>query len=441
MQRIKLNVADLTEGMYVAQLDRPWLETPFLFQGFEVSEHSEIDLLRQFCRDVYIDISRGSIPAHEMERIVTRRKGSPADDFKPRPGVSAAKPSLRFRLLATLARFDPTGRLEQRIDRGRDYPIRRTLKQEVPHAAEAYEEALGAVNDVFARVQNGQELDLAAVKQSVDPMIESVLRNPGAMTWFALLRKRDSYTYNHSIATAVWGAVLGRHLGFDREGIEILVTGGLLLDVGKARLPEALLRKEGDLSSYERMQFERHVELGLELVKKTPGVRSEVLDMISSHHERHDGSGYPAGLQGADIPVYGRIAGLIDCYDAMTSQRSYASAMSSYEAIRELNGMAGAQFQKELVEQFVQALGMFPAGSLVELKTGEVGIVVEQNRVRRLRPKVMVVLDANHRPVMDYTVIDLNKVSGDSREESSNWIVTGHEPGAFGIDPARFLLA
>ena len=137
----------------------------------------------------------------------------------------------------------------------------------------------------------------------------------------------------------------------------------------------------------ERTIVKKHVAVGLDLVKNALGLNADVLAMIQHHHERHDGSGYPQGLTGADMPVFGRIAGLIDCFDAMTTKRPYAPAKSAYDAVRELNGLSGTGFQRELVEQFVQAVGMFPTGSLVELNTGEVAVVIEQNRVRRLRPE------------------------------------------------------
>ncbi len=133
--------------------------------------------------------------------------------------------------------------------------------------------------------------------------------------------------------------------------------------------------------------MDMHVDNGVELAQDIRGINDDILKMIECHHERHNGSGYPKGLEGADIPVYGRIAGVVDCYDAMISNRPHRPARSSYDAIRELNLMVGTKFQKQLIEQFVQALGMFPTGSLVELNTGEVAIVIEHNRVRRLRPK------------------------------------------------------
>ena len=184
--------------------------------------------------------------------------------------------------------------------------------------------------------------------------------------------------------------------------------------------------------------MQSHVEYGAEIVEKIGGISDEVLAMVQCHHERHDGSGYPAQLAGADIPVYGRISGVTDCYDAMISHRPYAPAKSSYDAIRELNGLAGTQFQRVVVEQFVQALGMFPTGSLVELNTGEVAIVVEQHPIHRLRPNLIVVLDKDKKPRKTNKSLALAKLPSSVGERKARWIIQGYEPGAFDIDPKDF---
>jgi HD-GYP domain-containing protein (c-di-GMP phosphodiesterase class II) len=438
MHRVKVDAADVIAGMFVAQLDRPWLETPFLFQGFEVREDSEIDQLRHYCQHLYIDITRSSISAQEIEKLLTGSGQVPALTIdSPRQRV-ANRRSLLQRLLAWFGDFDPTGRIAHKLEGSKSYRIKRTLKKERPQATAAYGGALEAMNDVLEQVREGCSVDVEKVKESVGPMIESVLRNPGAITWFTLLKKRDKYTYNHSIASSVWATVLGRHLGFDRNALDTLALGGMLLDIGKAKLPEDLLGKQSELSNAECDLLRQHVDYGLELVNGYPGIGSEVLDMISSHHERMDGSGYPEGLSGSDIPVYGRIAGLVDCYDAMTSNRPYARAVSPYQAICDLNAMAGVHFQKELVEQFVQALGMFPTGSLIEFNSGEVGIVIGQNRVRRLRPKVMLVLNADKQQLQQHITVDLRKIPGDARKLGAKWILKGLDPGSYGIDPADF---
>ena len=212
----------------------------------------------------------------------------------------------------------------------------------------------------------------------------------------------------------------------------------MLLDLGNTKLPGDVLAKEGPLDAVEQTIVEKHVAVGLDLVRKTLGLNADVLAMIQNHHERHDGSGYPRKLAGADIPVFGRIAGLIDCFEAMTTKRPYAPAKSAYDAVRDLNGLSGTGFQRELVEQFVQAVGMFPTGSLVELNTSEVALVIEQNRVHRLRPKLMLLLNADKTPVSQDTLLDLKSRPAGGDDDAARWILRGLEPGAFGLDPKDY---
>jgi len=435
--RQKIETADLQLGMYIAQLDRPWLETPFLFQGFEIREESELKLLRKFCHHVYIDSARGSLPA---EKVAMALRPKPPDIvIRRQPQQRSAQLSLTARLMRAIIRIDPTGRVAGLLGQ-RAYRNRVSTAEEAPQAVRAYESAMGTITEVLGSLCSGVGIDVEKVRTAVAPLIDSVLRNQDAMAWLLYLRKRDEYAYHHSIASSVWAVILGRHLGFDRQGLDTLAMGGMLLDIGKAKLPEEMMSREGRLSPAEFEAVKKHVQHGLNMVKLTPGVNADVLAMVEGHHERTDGSGYPKGLKGADIPVYARIAGLVDCYDAMISHRPWAGAKSSYDAIRELNSLAGSKFQREMVEQFVQAMGMFPTGSVVEMNSGEIGIVIEQNRVRRLRPKVMIVLDAGKQPLHDFRTVDLRRCESDENHADAVWIVRGHEAGAFGLDPKNYFI-
>ncbi len=436
-----MDAADLAQGMFVAALDRPWLETPFLFQGFEIREDSEIDQLRHYCQHVYVDAKRSSMEAKEIRSRIRGPNDPVASAFdKTRKQRQPKKTDLLRRIAEKFARVDPTGTLSQRLDGVTVYRNKASIRKEAPKAAASYRNAVEIMNSVLEQVRDGRAVDVETVRTAVSPMIDSVLRNPDAMSWFVAMQKRDDYTYHHSIATSVWAVVLGLHLGFDRRSLDKLAIGGMLLDIGKTRLPEDLLRKPDQLTPHEADLMCQHVHFSLDMAKTAPGISPDILDMIENHHERYDGSGYPRGVAGADIPVYGRIAGIVDCYDAMVTPRPYAPARSSYDAVRELNKLAGTLFQRELVEQFVQALGMFPTGSLVELNTGEVGIVVEQSRVRRLRPRVMLLLDSAKNPVKRHSTLDLRKLPEKASDPKAVWITHGHETGAFGIDPHDYFM-
>lgn len=440
LKRVKIDAADLECGMYVSQLDRPWLETPFLFQGFEIQDAKDLRQLRLSCKHVYVDVTRGSAPREKVLHTQHKKEKYEKAFTTPVNGREHAKPpSLPWRIFDAIARLDRTGTIAAKAHT-RQYRNAVPTRVEAARATIAYDTAATVMTDVLGQLGDGKGLDSAKLKVAISPMIDSVMRNQDAMAWLVHLRKRDAYTYHHSLASSVWAVILGRHLGFDRVGLDTLAMGGLLLDLGKAQVPGEILVKEGPLDDIERAIVRKHVEIGTKMVRTTPGVSADVIAMIEGHHERHDGSGYPKGLAGADIPVFGRIAGLIDSFDAMTTKRPYAPAKSSYDAIRELNGLAGTMFQRELVEQFVQALGMFPTGSLVQLNTGEVAIVIEQNRVRRLRPKLMLLLNGDKVPVAAHGTIDLRKLPDAASDPGARWIVGGLEPGAYGLDPKDYFV-
>lgn len=439
--RIKVHTINVQKGMYIAQLDRSWLATPFLFQGFEICEDGEIDLLRQHCKYVYIDVERSSL---EKESIQAANKAAQSveDAFngRQRPSTDSRPLTTPQKIIRAIARVDPTGILMDRLNRPRHYKNVVTTAKEAPRAADAYENAMTRMQSMLDDIKVGTGTSVDSVREAVTPMVDSVLRNHNAMAWLVYLRKLDEFAYNHAVASSVWAVIMGRHLGFDRHSLNTLAMGGLLLDIGKTKIPESIINKAGPLTQEESAIMAMHVNYGVEIAQSMPGISEDILAMIQCHHERHDGSGYPKGLAGMDIPVYGRIAGVVDCYDAMISNQPHKPARSSYDAIRVLNLMAGTKFQKQLIEQFVQALGMFPTGCLVELNTGEVAIVIEQNRVRRLRPKVMLVLDRGKEILRKSKTLDLQKVPCDEGQRRALWIVHGHEAGAFGINPNEYFL-
>jgi HD-GYP domain-containing protein (c-di-GMP phosphodiesterase class II) len=381
--------------MYVSELDRPWLETPFLFQGFYVQTAEDVAAVRSHCSQVVVDTQ--------------------FEDDRPRP-LTSRQPAP-----------SPASAM-------------RELRDEIKQASGIHVGVAATVEDVMGELRSSGKLNVHRLETAVLPMVDSVLRNPAAMSCLMRIRRKGGYLYSHSLASSVWATALGREIGLDRDSLRAVALGAMLLDVGKTRIPESILAKPGKLDEEERTTVRRHVEYSLEIVGESGAVDPRAIEMVAHHHERHDGSGYPRGLAGDAIPVYGRIAGIVDTYDAMITSRPYASTQSSYGALRQLRSLAGSQFQPELVDQFTQAIGMFPTGTLVLLNTGEVAVVTAQSRVRRLRPEVMIILDAEKRPLPEYRVVDLNRVAATADDQVSLWIEQGLEPGAYGVDPAEYYL-
>jgi HD-GYP domain-containing protein (c-di-GMP phosphodiesterase class II) len=314
-----------------------------------------------------------------------------------------------------------------------------SVEEEAPRAREVVAQATDLLEKLVSDIRLGQSFEVDRVEDIVDGMVESIIRNPQALMWVARLREQDIGSYGHGLQVSVYLTSFGRHLGFPKAHLSQLAQVGLLLDIGKIRLPRELLEKQGRLSDDEFDEAKQHVALAVEILTESE-FDPEVIAGIGQHHERMNGSGYPRGLVGDEISVYGRMAGIVDCFAALTNHRPYAAAVSSYEALRSITGWGGDFFHESLVQQFVSSVGVFPVGSLIELSTGEVAIVVEHSKVRRLKPRVLVVTGPDKKPAPYPAMIDLlydPQTSG----EAPVFIKRGLAPGAYGLDLHDFYLA
>ena len=426
----KLNVNDLEVGMYVAQLDRPWLETPFLFQGFYIRDGDEINELQKHCDSVFV--SQDSLPQDVAVAV-------PAQPARSNCQADAAPKKKRFSI-RSLIRRDASKTDDDFEQTNTFYRETTTLKEEYHTASSIQKQAVQTLKGVMQNLRVSGELEIGSIESAVTPMVDSVLRNSAALACLMRMQKKDDYLYQHSLASAVWAAILGRQIGLTRSDISLLALGAMLLDVGKTQIPDDILTKPGDLDDKEKAIMRRHVQFGLDILGKSGDVDSRVIDMVAYHHERYNGTGYPTGISGNDIPVFGRIAGIVDAYDAMITSRPYAQLLSSYDALRRLRMLADVEFQAEIVDQFTRAIGAFPTGTLVELNTGEVGIVTRQNRIRRLRPEVMIIMDSDNRSLENFRIIDLNEEKVTASGKQSLWIEQGLPPGMHGIDPAQYFI-
>lgn len=411
-----VNVESLEIGMYVSALDRPWLETPFLFQGFLIQDSGDIAALRKHCRHVFVDPEESAVeidPAAFTASVLARTVPHP----KP---VSSAPEN-----------DEPAGSVYSDIGE---------LRRELADAKERHEQAMRLIRDVMDVLSEGGRLDVETARRASEPIVESVMKDRSAMAWLVRLRQADDYIYTHSVSSAIWATVMARHLGMPKEEIESVGLGAMLLDIGKTRVPKELLAHPGPLTPEEMAQVRRHVEYGVELLEESEQSDPIVMSMVRTHHERHDGSGYPRRLRQEQIPVHGRIAGIVDHYDAMTSDRPYARASSSYDCLRSLNRLAGTGFQPEMVEQFIQSIGFFPPGTLVQLNDGCVAVVVAQNRRHRLKPEVLLVTDPDKNLLREFRLLDLQMPVKSDWTDGALHIDKGLEPGSHGIDPAEFFL-
>ena len=311
---------------------------------------------------------------------------------------------------------------------GGDYKISTDISSELRVATLAYLSIQQEFNRIGKTVKNYQKPDIRRLEPFVAAMVESIIRNPAAAVWLARLKSKSSYAYRHSISCAILCCVMGRQLNLDHRELVQLALSGLLMDIGKLHLPDSLLRKSTELNNQERAETRSHIEHGLAILADS-NLSTEVIAAVQYHHERFNGCGYPKQLSGTDIPLYARIAGIVDCYDAMTSPRYYATPIPHSEAILKLAGWRARLFQKELVDTFIQAIGLYPPGSLVELTTGEVAVVSDFRSGMGRKPELTVIIDANKKRLSRKKVLVL------SGQEGNVDIAKNLPPDAYDLDP------
>ena len=224
-------------------------------------------------------------------------------------------------------------------------------------------------------------------------------------------------------------------MGLNKRELNTLATGLLLMDIGKIRLPRELLIKRSLLTSAEVELMRKHVAFTVEILRKTKGINEHIINIALTHHERYDGSGYPNGLLGMQTPAYGRMAAIIDCYDAMITTTAYREALPEHKSLQNIYNLRDKSFQIELVEHFMQCMGVYPTGSLVELSSGEVGAVLSQNTQQKLKPKLIMLLDKDKHPYKKQTVFDLTK-----QDTTPVHISKSLENNTYGVDVKQIRL-
>ncbi|SFK10384.1 HD-GYP domain, c-di-GMP phosphodiesterase class II (or its inactivated variant) [Marinobacter persicus] len=399
--------------MFVSDLDRPWHQTPFPIQGFHVRSQADIQAVVSHCRWVMIDVDEG--------RASLSAGGA---------GFGSGS-SLRGQGRETLKL--PPLNIRQPVR----YQTEQPLEKEVKACQRLLADAERALQDTFVTLQSGKTPDTRPAEAVTRKVVASVVRQPNALLWLSRTRQFDDLVYRHALNTAVWALVCGRQLGLKEELLNHLGLGCLLSQVGKTTLPRELLRHEQQLSREDYQQYRSYVSRGVEMLAQS-GLPRAVMTVVENHRERHNGSGFPQGIRGDRIPVLAKVAGIAEFFESLVAPREDHSPLTPARAVALLYDMRNIEFQEDLVETFIQAIGVYPTGSLVELSDGQRGVVVSHSPERRLWPRVMVMQDAEHKPLKSSRILDLARIN-EGRDASQVLKVLACLPsGTRGLDPSAY---
>jgi putative nucleotidyltransferase with HDIG domain len=272
----------------------------------------------------------------------------------------------------------------------------------------------------------GHAIDADAASALVDEIFQSVQRNSNAMVSLSRLKRADDYTYVHSVAVAALMIALSRQLGLSEADTREAGLAGLMHDIGKAKIPDRILRKPDKLSDEEWVLMKTHPEMGHKILSE--GAYGPIpMDVVLHHHEKVNGTGYPHRMAGGSISQFAKMASVCDVYDAVTSNRPYKSGWAPAEAIRKLAEWAPDHFDEKVFQAFVRTVGIFPVGTLVLLQCNRLGVVVEHNERALLKPKVKVFFSVTSQSRIAPELIDL------ADPHSSHRIVGRQDPAAWGL--------
>ncbi|MCG7902755.1 MAG: HD-GYP domain-containing protein [Candidatus Thiodiazotropha weberae] len=400
----QVKIGELRIGMYVHKLEASWIDHPFLRNQFKIKQISDISKIRKSAiKVVYIDTDKGL-------------------DIEQQPAVEQSAASVQAETVADRKTnsSDPQN----------------SLQEEIVKANQVRLEAGRVITDIMADARLGKQIETERVTPVVEDMLASIFRNQDAFLGLTRIRQMDQYTFEHSVSVSALMIAFAKKLQLDQSTIWELGVGGILHDVGKLQVPEKILNKPGRLTDQEFDVMRGHVGFGYKLIDEAESIPKRAQQVILQHHERLNGTGYPGRLSGEEISLYGKMAAIVDVYDAITSDRVYHKGKLPSLVLRQLVEWSDeGDFDAELVQRFIQCVGIYPVGSLVVLESQRLAVVVASPQKALLNPVLKVIYDLRKQRLIPPEVLDLTDPVAGGRDR----IVKPVTPDEYSINIEDYL--
>ncbi|MDE2624195.1 MAG: HD-GYP domain-containing protein [Betaproteobacteria bacterium] len=393
----KIPVSDLRLGMYVQEICGSWMDHPFWKNSFKLDSLDDLHTLKSSVREVWIDTRKGLDVAADATVLTMEEAATQAQEV-----LEASEAANETAILIP-------------------------LHEEVALAEILKGRAKTAVMSMFSDVRMGHALHADMAYPIVEEIHQSISRNTDALVSLVRLKNKDDYTYLHSVAVCALMIALGKRLGLDGETLRHVGMAGLLHDVGKMLVPEHILNKPGRLTDEEFEIVKSHPKLGHEVLLRSHGLSEATLDVCLHHHERMDGGGYPDRLAGENLSLYARMGAVCDVYDAITSERCYKKGWEPATAIHKMAEWQRGHFDLRIFHAFVKTVGIYPVGTLVRLKSGRLGYVVEQGKQSLTAPVVKVIFSEQANAHILPELVDLS--------EAQDAVLSSEDPQQWGLAP------
>ncbi|MBF0345835.1 MAG: HD-GYP domain-containing protein [Nitrospirae bacterium] len=400
----RAKVEELKPGVYISDLNCSWLQHPFLSNKFKIKSNAQIEKIIELgITEVYIDTDKG----FDIEQAITKQEVNQKIN----------------REMSEIV-----------LDKKTTSTNRVSTMDESQTAKLVIKEAKKIVSNVMDDVRMGRQVKVERLAPVVDKMIDSVFRNQDALVSLGRLKNVDEYTFMHSVSVGAMMISFCREMKVNRKEIEEVACGALLHDIGKMKVPLTVLNKPGKLTEVEFTEIKQHVTRGVELIKDITDISENTLSVVSQHHEHYNGKGYPKGLAGETISVYGQMAAIVDVFDAITSNRCYHKGMSTIEAMRKILEWGDFNFNKVVAHNFIRSIGIYPVGALVRLKSNRLSIVIDRGHDNSYyEPIIRVIYDiGKSKYIFPPFNIDL------ARDNTEDEILCHEVPANWGIDISLF---
>jgi putative nucleotidyltransferase with HDIG domain len=409
----KVRKQDLKLGMFIHDLNCGWMDHSFLRNSFMLRKESDLEkIAKSGITEVYIDTQKGMDVLETIEA----------------PSQEQVEHIIEEKIL------------HSPVATAHGAEIKTSHQEEMVFAKEITKEANKVIHSVLEDVRLGKRIQVERVEPVINQITDSILRNPGTLVSLCRIREGDTYTFQHSVSVATLLISFCRAMEMPADIIHEAGVGGMLHDIGKMRVPDHILNKPGKLTDAEFTIMKNHVNLGLEVLHKTPGISETVIQIAGEHHEKFCGTGYPLRKKGTEISLLGRMAAIVDVYDAITSNRVYHKGMEPPMALKKIyewsdrSATSEPHMDEELVQHFIHALGIYPVGSLVQLESQRLAVVLEQSQEGLLSPKIRVMYDCVKRRKIEPIDLDLA-----APENGADSIIGNEDPDDWKVNPFDYL--
>jgi len=353
--------------MYVCDTNRKWIDTPFFRQKFLIKTQDELNTLLEYCQYFFIDTHKGC-------DVATTSPSTPQNlTDTSQPGESTTD---------TQASCNPY--------------------------SETYIHCINALELFFDRAKHQLPLDIGIAQDITQQLMAGVMASCSDMIALCRIAIPHKELSKKSVDVCILACALGWHLNLSTAELLQLGMGALLHDIGIIRIPDAILRKVEPLTLEERNAMEKHVEYGLAMLVSVANMPKQVLKMVYHHHERFDGKGYPKGLSLDDNELPVQIVGLCSVYTALTQDRADRKSLTPESALQFIYQSGNTLFDPALVERFIELLGVYPSGCVVELSGGELALITRVNASAPLRPAVLLLTDSEKNLLDNRILLDLS---------------------------------